>query len=92
LTIFLRTPPTVVLGQPNLFSAQATGGTSPLTYKFLLFNGTTWAVGQDWSTSNTWSWTPSAAGTYTVQVWGRNAGSANVYDAWSGMTFTVQVR
>jgi hypothetical protein len=89
LTIVLGTPPTVLLGQPNLFSAQATGGTSPLTYKFLLFNGTTWSVGQDWSTSNTWSWTPSTAGTYTVQVWGRNAGSANVYDAWSGKTFTV---
>ncbi|HEY2433936.1 MAG TPA: M12 family metallo-peptidase [Vicinamibacterales bacterium] len=73
-----------VAGQPVVWSAAATGGTSPYTYKFLVYDGTTWTIGRDWNASSTWSWTPAATGAYAIQVWVRNAGSSAVYDAWLG--------
>jgi glucose/arabinose dehydrogenase len=66
------------------WTAMAAGGTAPYTYRFWIFNGTTWSIGQDWSASNTWTWTPVASGTYSFQVWVRNAGSSASYDAWLG--------
>ena len=41
------------------WTVAAAGGTSPYTYKFLVFDGSQWSVGQDWDASNTWTWTPS---------------------------------
>ncbi len=73
----------VPAGTPVQWSATATGGTGPYTYRFLLWNGVVWTVGQDWSSASTWNWIPSVAGTYSVQVWARNAGSAAVYNAWT---------
>jgi hypothetical protein len=72
----------VPAGTPITWSATAVGGTAPYTYRFLLYDGSTWSVGQEYSTSNTWTFVPPAAGTYFVQVWARNAGSATTYDAW----------
>ena len=66
------------------WTAAASGGTGPYSYRFWLFDGTTWTISQDWSPSNTWSWTPLASGSYSVQVWVRNAGSSASYDAWLG--------
>lgn len=85
-------PSTIAPGTPVTWTAAALGGTSPYTYKFLVYNGSAWTVARDWSASNTWTWTPSAAGSYTFQVWVRNSGSANSYDAWSAagpLTVTV---
>jgi len=76
----------VAIGTPLLWTATATGGTGPYTYKFLVYDGVTWTVGRDWGSTNTWLWMPSSAGTYTIQVWARNAGSAAAYDAWRGAT------
>jgi len=67
------------------WTVAAAGGTSPYTYKFLVFDGSQWSVGQDWDTSNTWTWAPSVGGTYSFQVWLRNAGSAATYDAYLGV-------
>ncbi len=72
----------VPAGTPVTWEATATGGAGPYTYKFYVFNGSAWTIGQDWSAANTWTWVPPAAGTYSIQVWARNAGSAAVYDAW----------
>ena len=44
---------------PVSWTVAAAGGTSPYTYKFLVFDGSQWSVGQDWDASNTWTWTPS---------------------------------
>jgi stage II sporulation protein D len=73
--------PFVVNGAATVI-ANASGGTGPYTYKFYVFNGTSWSVGRDWGASNTWTWTPTAPGTYSIQVWVRNAGSVADYDAW----------
>ena len=81
-------PSGVAAGATVVWTAAASGGTGPYTFKFLLFNGSAWSVAQDWSSANTWTWMPSA-GTYTVQVWARNAGSSAVYDAWRGSSSFV---
>jgi hypothetical protein len=73
-----------------VWTAFVSGGTSPYSYRFLLWNGSTWSVGQDWSAAPSWAWVPAVPGTYSVQVWARNAGSSAVYDAWRGSgSFTV---
>ena len=83
------------VGTPITWTAQGSGGTaSPLQYKFLLYGDTTgWTVLSDWSTSNTVSWTPTAAdiGNHVIQVWVRSAGSTQIYEGWMGSgTFGIQ--
>ncbi len=72
----------VSAGTPVRLSARAAGGIGPYTFKFYVFDGTTWTVGQDWSTSDSFTWLPTTRGTYTFQVWVRNAASVAAYDAW----------
>jgi hypothetical protein len=69
-------------GATITFSAIAAGGTAPYQYKWWISNGTTSTLGRDWSTSNTFAWTPSAPSpTYTITVWARNASStADTFD------------
>ncbi len=63
-------------GATITFSATATGGTAPYQYKWWVANGTTSTLGRDWSTSNTFAWTPSTASpNYLITVWARNASS-----------------
>jgi hypothetical protein len=58
------------------FAATASGGTTPYQFKWWILNGSTSTVGRQWSTSNTFSWTPtSPSTTYRVRVWARNASS-----------------
>lgn len=64
------------------WTATASGVSGPYTYKFWVFNGTAWSVGQNWSAASSWTWMPPTAGTSTLQVWARNAGSVATYDAW----------
>jgi hypothetical protein len=66
---------------PAVVTATATGGSGPYSYQFWLFDGATWSIGQDWSASRTFAWTPPAPGTYSMQVWVRNAASAESWDA-----------
>jgi hypothetical protein len=72
----------VTVGTPVTWTAAVTGGTAPYSFKFFVYNGSTWTVGQDWSASNSWTFTPTIAGTYRIQVWVRNAGSTAGYDAY----------
>ena len=72
----------VAAGSHVTWTATATGGTGPYTYKFFVYDGSTWTMGQDWSSSNTWTWTPPGPGTYNFQVWARNAASGAMFDAW----------
>ena len=68
-------------GTPITWTATASGGTGPYTYQFWISNGSTSTIGRAWSTTPTWTWIPSTPGTYSVQVWIRNAGSAAQYNA-----------
>ena len=72
----------VATGTPVTWSVTTTGGTAPVQYQFWLRNNGTWTLLQAYSPSSTAPWTPTQTGTYTVQVWVKNAGSGAVYDAW----------
>jgi hypothetical protein len=77
------------VGTRTSWTAAAVGGTGPYTYQFWLFDGTTWTLERGWGADPTWSWTPKAAGVYSVQVWVRGAGSTALQDAWAGRTGIV---
>jgi N-acetylmuramoyl-L-alanine amidase len=70
------------VGTPVTFTASAQGGSAPYQYKWWTFDGANWIARREWSTSNTWTWTPTAANSSNrVAVWVRNAGStADTYD------------
>ncbi|HLC41192.1 MAG TPA: BACON domain-containing protein, partial [Methylomirabilota bacterium] len=54
-----RTAPQSV-GTAITFTATATGGTAPYQHKWWVYDGTTWTVVQNWTTSSTYTWTPTA--------------------------------
>jgi hypothetical protein len=73
-------------GQPVTWTATASG-TQPLQYRFWMYRLAQWVLVQDYSTSNTLTWTPSTADIgdpYAVQVWARCAGSTANYESWLG--------
>ena len=59
------------------FTSTASGGVAPLQYKWYVSPDTkgTWKVFKDWSTDNTFSWTPTGKSTYMIGVWARSAGN-----------------
>ena len=68
-----RTSPQPV-GTTVTFSAGASGGASPYSYKWLVKQNGAWTVVQDWSTSTTLAWTPNVSGTYAIGIWARSNG------------------
>jgi hypothetical protein len=76
------------------WTAQATASL-PLEYRFYLYRKTGWVLAQDYSASNTFTWTPTQAdegGPYAVQAWARAVGSTAQYESWAGTpTFSVTV-
>ena len=74
------------VGAALTFTAVATGGTSPLLYKWSIFNGSEWIVVTGWSASPTYTWTPTAANpAYRVGVWVKRA--SNPADALETANF-----
>jgi hypothetical protein len=76
------------------WTATATAS-SPLEYRFWLYRQTGWTMVQDYSASNTFTWTPTQGDVgqpYAVQVWARAVGSSAQYESWLGTpTFAVTV-
>jgi len=61
-------------GATVTFTATAAGGTAPYQFKWWLWDGATWTVLEDWSTGNTFAWTPSTPNpNFAVGVWVRSA-------------------
>jgi hypothetical protein len=81
-------------GGPITWTAVAAGGPGPIEYQFWRQNVATnvWTQVQNYSTSNTFTWTPSSSetGTYQLQVWIRRQGSAASLEAW-GSSGTFQI-
>jgi predicted secreted protein len=72
------------------FSTSATGGTAPYEYKWWVFDGTSWSIGQNWSSNATFAWHPKKSGTYMVAVWVRNAGvKADASQALAQSTYII---
>ncbi len=62
-------------GTPVRWKATVAGASVAPMFKFWIYDKASWALGQDWSAADTWSWIPPTAGNYLVQVWVRNPGS-----------------
>ncbi len=67
-------------GTSITFTANASGGSSPLQYRFWLWNGGAWNAVQDYSTTNTWTWVPANPGDYYVSVWVKEQNSTRPVD------------
>ena len=78
--------------QPVRWTASVAGATDELEYRFLLLNRGTgvWSEVRGYGASNEWTWTPDTTGSYNLQVWVRQAGSAAAYQLWAG-TETLRV-
>ena len=63
---------TLAVRMPVTATATATGGAAPYRYKWWVYRGTAWTLLQDWTPSNTYTWTPSTAGSYQLGVWVKN--------------------
>jgi hypothetical protein len=80
-----------VSGTGITFTAGGIGGSGSYEYKFVLNIGSTSTVVRDYSSSNTWAWNTGgvAAGTYTVLVYVRNAGSPATYETAKGISYSI---
>lgn len=76
-------------GTPVVWTATATGGTAPQFRYWVLPQGGAWTVGQGYSGSPTFPWTPSSTGTYMVCVWARSGSSTADRDADRCLAYTV---
>ena len=72
-------------GTTITFTAVPNGGATPQQYKWLMHDGTSWRIVGDWSTANTFNWTPTITSSqYRFGVWVRSAG--NTVDAGEATT------
>ena len=77
-------------GTSVTFIASGSGGTAPYEYQWYLFSGGTWSMLRAWNQTTTYTWTPQAAGSYTIAIWARSAGNtANAWEAYAENAFTV---
>ena len=84
-------------GNTITWTANVSGATGAVEYQFWRFSAATgaWTIAEAWNSDNHFVWAPTSAemGTYSLQVWARNAGSTNAYDAWLGTSsFTITNR
>ncbi len=73
------------------FTASGSGGTSPYQYQWYVQpSGGTASMVRSWSTTTTYNWTPTQAGSYTISIWARSAGSsATTAEATAQRTFVI---
>ena len=84
-----RTSPQAA-GTTITWTAAPTGGTAPYQYKWWVYDGTAWAMAVDWTTTNTFAWTPNTSGDYYVGVWVRSHGnSANAAEVPHSVPFSI---
>jgi hypothetical protein len=79
-------------GTSVTLQATAAGGSGPVQYKWLIYDGNpTWVPATGWTTSSTFVWTPTMANAnYAIRVWARSAGATNdAPQAQAEMTFAI---
>jgi hypothetical protein len=82
-------PSPIMVGTPVTWTATGSNNLGPAEFKFYICKkGTTWVLGRDWNTDNTFTWTPqpgdAGTGNY-IQVWVRAVGSTAAYEAYLGL-------
>ncbi len=80
-----------LVNTPVTFTATATGGGTSKEYQFAVKDPASgvMTVLQPYGPSNTFPYTPTDAGTYSIRVYVRNEGSAAVYEAVQWLTDNV---
>ena len=81
------------VGTPVTFTATALGCDTPQYRWWIRDTSANWTIVQDYPGTNQYPWSTASrpAGTYLVGVWVRQSGSASAYEAYSFITFTLQV-
>lgn len=63
------------------WTASATGGVAPVSYKWWVYDGLQWTVLADWSTSAVVPWTPARPNeAFKIGVWARSANNSTDVD------------
>jgi hypothetical protein len=63
-------------GSTIIATATVSGGAAPYTFKWFIYDANGWAAVSGWTTSNTFTWTPSHPDpNYQIGVWVRQAGN-----------------
>jgi hypothetical protein len=77
-------------GSQIVFTATASGGNF-YKYKWWIFDGVQWAIAKDWSSSNTFTWTPAAANVnYRVLVRVRHGAGRSRASAGTTIPFPIK--
>ena len=76
------------VGEKLTWTAKAVGSEQPLQYYFILYKNGKKIKTQAYSTKNTFSYTPTKAGTYKVKVYVKDAEGTKVYKNSAKLTVT----
>jgi hypothetical protein len=91
VTLFADQATPHTAGTPVTFAAVGSGGSGSYEFRFSFFNGTTWTLVQNYSSTATWTLPGSTvAGAYNVTVDIRNAGSIIDRDAFVFFPYVIQ--
>jgi cell wall-associated protease len=78
-------------GRPITWNGTTTAGAAPVSFKWWVSDGATWTVLRDWSTSGSFTWTPSAANQkYSVRVGARGAGLSGEPEQTKTVAYPIQ--
>ena len=76
-------------GEKITWTAKASGGTGTLQYFFFLYKDGVKIKSRSYSTSNTFSYTPTEAGSYKVKVYVKDSAEAKSYKTSAAVTVTT---
>jgi len=79
-------------GTTIVATATVSGGSSTLQYQWLIHDGVSWTSMTGWTTSKTYSWTPTSPNAgHFIGVWVRNAANTNGdAEATASVPFPIQ--
>jgi hypothetical protein len=91
VTLTSNKPSPQPTGAAVQWTAQPNGGTAPHEFKWFAYANGAWSVVGDWTTSNTFQWTPtSLAADGRFGVWVRSAGNGeNALEASAEQAFVI---
>jgi hypothetical protein len=76
VTLATNKPSPQVAGTTIVATATVRGGAAPYTFRWLVHDGVSWKVVTGWTTSNTFTWTPTRPNSgHFIGVWVRSAGN-----------------
>ena len=80
-----------LVNAPIVWTAQGTGGSGNYEYQFVVraAGSTQWLVAKPYSSSNSYLWTPSEPGIYSIGVNIRNQGSSRDTEDFKETTYTI---